>query len=445
MRRFLQARPLAVFATAYGASAAIQKGLGFILFMWLAQSLAVAEYARFGLLFALQAGVATLAAAGVTEAVIGLLKGRDTPASRSRLFGSADRVFVIIALCTAAFIGLAIWPLTRYTGSSMSDVAVVVTAGVLSAFFTLRSQFARLDEAHGVSLALSFFPPLAGLAGGFAGFLLGGGVSGFFMGVAVASAACLPLLAAARVGRIGSDGESGDISGILGRIGPFMLIALLGWLSGYGNTYLVQSLFSDTEVARFTFAYTLSSLLHLLATSLNQVWSPRVFRIVHELPLMEVERRNRRFFALQGAVLGSFGFILLMLMPIAIQLSGDRLSAYRGLTDELFFLLAAYVFAIPWYHAQNFYYAHSKGRLLMDVTILTSTAGVLLWMLSAWVLGPLGAYVGFMLMMLSRSMGVLLRARREWGIGIAWEGSAIGTALLVAAAILTRAVSPEAS
>lgn len=437
-------RRLAGFAMAYGASAALQKGLGFVLFLWLAHSLSVQAYATFGLLFALQAGVATLAAAGVVEAVVGLLKDRPSKQERDGLFNSANAVFGIVALVTIALVAAASGPLTRHAHATAADLAFVALAGALTAFYALQSQLTRLDEAHGASVSLGFFPPLAGLLGGFAGFLVGRDVSAFIAGMALGMLACLPPFVLARIGFYRFGRKPTDALPILERLAPFVLIAVLGWLSGYGNTYLVQSFFSATDVARFTFAYTLSSIMQLVATALNQVWSPRMFRLIHELPVEEVERRNRRFFFLQGAVLGAVGAIVLVLSPVAVRVGGGSLLAYRGLTDELFFLLAAYVLAIPWYHAQNFYYAHGKGRALMNATIATSAAGVLLWILAASVLGTLGAYVGFMLMFAVRSLATWFGARREWRIGIPWQGPAVGLAVMLPAAWLARSIFPAA-
>ena len=430
---------------AYGASAALQKTVGFVLFLWLAQSLTVQAYATFGLLFALQAGVATLAAAGVVEAVIGLLKDRPSKPERDGLFHSANAVFALVALLTVVLVAAASGPLMRHAHATGVDLAFVALSGTLTAFYSLQSQLTRLNEAHGASVSLSFAPPLVGLLGGLAGFLVGGDVSAFVAGMALGLVACLPPFIIARIGFYGVGRSLVDARPILHRLAPFVLIAVLGWLSGYGNTYLVQSFFSATDVARFTFAYTLSSILQLVATALNQVWSPRMFRLIHELPAEEIERRNQRFFFLQGAVLGAVGAIVLVATPIAVRVGGGSLIAYRGLTDELFFLLAAYVLAIPWYHAQNYYYAHGKGRELMNATIVTSAAGVFLWILAASLFGPLGAYVGFLAMFALRSVATWRGARREWLVRVPWQGPAIGMALLLVAAGVARSMFPFTS
>lgn len=443
IQQFYKTNPLAFYAIAYGASAAFQKGLGFILFMWLAHSLQVHAYATFGLLYALQSGLATLAVAGVIEAVIGLLKDCRSEESRTRLFNSANSVLGILVLAAATIVWLGSGLLTQHLNASTFEISLVVLSGVLTAFFTLQSVLTRLNEDHFSSLILTFFPPLIGLAGGYIGYIYTGTVIGFFGGFAIGMVASLLLFGLLGFGSYALIQRPHDVLPILKRILPFAVIAVLGWLNGYGNTYLVQSFFTATDVARFTFAYTLSSILQLVATSLNQVWSPRVFKMVHDLHFVEAEIKNRRFYKFQGLALGVVGAGILILAPLIIQTIGESLIPYRGLTNELFFLFAAYALSIPWYHVQNYYYAYSKGKQMMNMTMMTSLLGLALWLLCAQVFGVIGIYIGFMMMMVVRMLGALYWARREWAVGVLWEGPLIALIFLTIGTWVSHLISRQ--
>lgn len=312
----------------------------------------------------------------------------------------------------------------------MSIIMLASIGGVFTAFFAVQSQLTRLEENHRASLIISFFPQFFGLVSGAIAFLYFRSLTAFFTGFAIALILSLPAFMLMKIGFYGFVKHPRDTSQIFSRIGPFILIAMFGWLSGYGNTYLVQSFFTPTDVARFTFAYTLSSIMQLVATSLNQVWSPRVFKMLSDLPLKVVERKNRQFYKIQGIILGTIGAAVLGIFPVAIQIGGEKLVAYRGLTIELFFLFVAYAISIPWYHVQNYYFAHSRGKELMNVTLITSVLGMLAWLTAMWVLGPIGVFVGFMLLMATRMFGALFWARREWALEIAWEGPLIAIFLL---------------
>ena len=69
--------------------------------------------------------------------------------------------------------------------------------------------------------------------------------------------------------------------------------------------------------------------------------------------------------------------------------------------------------------------------------ILRSPVGRLL---AAWTLGAIGVYVGFVMQMAMRTVSAVVYAKRQWAIGIVWQGTAVATILLVAAAALSAAI-----
>lgn len=437
---FIERNALAFFALLYASGAALYKGIGFLLFMWLAHSLTVEEYASFGLLYALQVMLAAFAAAGVVEVIIGLLRMYSSPALRNKLFGAANAVFYMLS--TAFFCALLLFGtwLIDFLNTTSFVIFSVVLCGLLTAFFTMQAQLLRLDEKHLQSFLLGFVPPLAGILGGGAGVFLTGTSAGFFIGFAVSGLLSFLPFGFFRVGYYSIATDVQTVRRIGFKISPYVLIGLILWLNGYGVNYLVQSFFSTTDVARFMFAYTLSSIIQLVATSLNQVWSPRVFRMIHEVPASEVDNKSRPFFILQGLILGLVGAVILILEPIAVILVGDSLKAYSDLTTELYFLFAAYALTLPWYQAQNYYFAHANGAQLLNVTLVSSVLGVLSWFVSIWFFGVLGVYIGFMLVMMIRALGTFYWARSKWFISILWEGVVIAIAFMTAGLYLSDVV-----
>src|SRR5579859_2522744 len=73
------------YAGLYSASAALLKLAGFALFLWIARTLQVSDYATFGLLYAVQTGMITFAIAGIVEAVVGLSRERRSVVERRAL------------------------------------------------------------------------------------------------------------------------------------------------------------------------------------------------------------------------------------------------------------------------------------------------------------------------------------------------------------------------
>lgn len=422
---------LAWYALGYAAAAALHKGLGFVLILWLAHSLSVADYASFGLLFALQTGIAALATAGIGDAVVSKLA---PGADRTRVFAAANGIFALLAsaaaLGGAAIFAVFAWPAA---GGALSFVAVLV-GGLLGAFFTLQSALVRLQERHAAALVLGALAPLAGVAGACAGFVATPTVDGFFLGMALGLAAALVVLGLRGVGHFRVSTGDPHTRALRTEVLPYLAVALLAWIGGYGNTYGVKAFFEVTDVAAFTFVYTLSAVMQLVATSMNQVWSPRFFRLARELPVHDLEGQNARFYAVQGGVLGVVGGTMLLLLAPVTDAFGGNLAAYRSLHVELLLLLAAYAVAIPWWHAQNYFLVHGAGKPLMNLVIASSVVGVAVWLASMALMGVIGIYVGFVAQYVVRTAATFWWARRQWGIRLAWQGPLAALALLSLAA-----------
>ena len=422
--------PLVWYATAYGGTAALLKGIGFVVFLWLARYLPVEDYATFGLLYALQTVVGTLAMAGIGESVVGLLKDHESLAMRSRLFGAANAVFMVMGLVSIALALLFFGTLSRPSMVSAFGLASVMVVGMLSAFLSLQTSLVRLEEKHLAALSLGFFGPLGGLVGGLIGFLNGQSVSAFFLGSALGLSFSTLVLRLYGIGFYGFVSSVREASPILLRIAPFIGLAFLGWLNGYGANYIVEALFESLDVAKYTFAVTLTAIVQLVAASLLQVWSPRFYRIVHEQSLEEVEGKNRKFFRWQAITVGFVGGVVVAIFPLAIDVIGGNLIAYRGIQTEIFLLFASYVVLSPWWHCQLYFLVHGKGQEMMGVTLRTSVIGISAWLLLMWLLGPLGIYLGFLVLMLLRMLGIVVSARRHWPLTIAWDGVVAGLGLL---------------
>lgn len=434
-------RKLALFALVYAGSAALQKGIGFAAFLVLAHSLSVEEYARFGLLYALLAGVAGLTGAGVVESVIGQLRQQRAVGATSRLFSAANAVFALQAGACLALIGCIAWGYPHLMESTPASLFVVAAGGLGTAFAVLQSQWARLDERHEVSTAFIFFPSLLGWIAGYLWFLPFGTPQAFFVGLLAGVAVGLLVFRAIGVGVYSFAFEREAVRPILRNLAPFMAVVLVGWISGYGNAFLVEAFFTRVEVARFTFLYTIAAVMQIVATSLNQVWIPRFLKIVDELPHGEVERRSRAFFLRQGAALGLAGAAVLIVLPLMTGIAGEQLSAYHDVNSRLFFLLASYAIAIPWYHAQNYFFAHATGSELLKVTVVSGVIGIAVWIPLMVLLGEIGVYVGFFVFTAIRTLSVALKARSLWQTGLRFEGVLVAIMLQLAGLIASHIIS----
>lgn len=414
----------------YAGSAAALRIFGFVLVLWLARVLPVEDYASFGLLYAVQTGIATFVIAGIYETVVGRLKDNPSIALRDRLFSRANAAFALMSLPVSALALLVSVVFTELDRRSAVALVGALLVGVISAFSTLQSQIVRLEERHVASLCFSFIVPFAGLCGGALGFLGAGTLSAFFAGSAIGLLIALFGLRAAHIGSYHISIDRDDLVLTFSRLMPFLVIAVFGWLSGYGNNYVVKALFNAVEVAKFTFALTMTSIMQLIATALNQVWGPQFYKRVHQLLPEVLEKRNRQFYRLQGFALGLIGAAAVASFPMLMKMLGGNLVAYESMSLELSLLFCAYVALSPWWHCHNYYLAHGKGEELMRIVLTTSALGIAIWITLMWVIGPAGIYIGFLVQMLLRSAGIVFGARKRWPVRVAWEGVLVGMLII---------------
>lgn len=397
-----------------------------MLSLWMARTMPVVDYGSWGLLYALQTGLTTFALVGILEAVIGLLRQHEMPEERRKLFAAASGAFFLTLSASAAVAAVGVY-LFRFEEVHALTLGCVLASGALLAFASLQAQIVRLEERHAASLAFNFAVPALGLVGSAAGFLVDRSVQSFFVG----SAAGL-LLATVLFARVGNTAmyrpelHRQHRAEILRRLSPYVAAAFFGWLSGYGNNFVVKSLFDATEVARFTFALSLGGVMQLVASALNQVWSPRFFRIVQTEPFDSVEGKNRRFFFAQSIVLGLIAAVGIMILPPLLAAVGGRLAFYASMKREMFFIFSGYIFLSPWWHCYNYFLAHDRGPSVMKIVLLTSAVGITVWVGLMWMLGPLGVYAGFCAQMAIRSAGIVMFARGFWPLKVGWFGVAGG-------------------
>lgn len=438
LRKYGAANSLVYHSGLYAASAALLRVAGFAFFLWLARTLSVEEYAAWGLLYALQTALSTFGLVGIVEAVVGLLKGGRSAGQLRQLFAAANSVF-LLTLGVSIAVGLCLFAvLLKGEGISLLAVAGALASGSLLAFASLQAQLVRLEERHSASLVFNFAIPLAGLAGSFIAFFAENTVAAFFCGSTLGLAGSL---LAARLAGIGFYSRVESMvarRSLLKRIAPFIPVAFLGWLGGYGNNYVIQLCFDSAQVARFTLAFMLASSLQLVATAMNQVWSPRFYRMIHEVPIEEVERQSRRFFRLQAIALGLAGGVLIALYPQAVRIVGGNLLSYGGLGRELVLLVSAYVVLVPWWHCANYLLAFDQGTGMMKVHTATSFAGIVVMVLCMLLMGPLGIYVGFLAQMALRSAGAFMLTRKQWAVRVSVDGIVAGITLALLSFVVSE-------
>ena len=195
---------------------------------------------------------------------------------------------------------------------------------------------------------IQYFPSLSGLLCAVLAFAWRPTVGAYFAGFATGALLSLAYLELRSGGALRFSSRPSEIRIVLVGAAPFVAVSFLGWLSGYGNNYVLAFLFERSEIAKFTFLLTISSVMQLVASGSEPDMSPRFYKLAGQLSPMELEKSNRRFFRLQGVALGLAGGLVIALIPTATALIGGNLIAYQSMEIESLCLFSSYVFLGPW-------------------------------------------------------------------------------------------------
>ena len=418
------------YAFLNAGGAALQKGLGFVLFIWLAHALPVADYARFGLLFALQSVLIAAATSGISESLVLAIQSLPATSNRRRLLDAANGVFLFLVFGALVGAGTLYVLFVKPPLSQISELAFVLISGAIAAFFTLQAANVRLEERHWAAVGLSVLAPLIALSTAFIGFLVTRSVIGFFAGLMVGSLASVAVFRYRQVGHFGFQLRWSETARLRTQVPAFLSIAMLSWMSGYGITYAVQMLFDVADVAKYTFLFTISAILQLVATAANQVWTPVFYRLYLAADFVLLESHARKFYLFQSFVVGLMGAIILNIMPVVIDLGGGNLTNYENLTWELYWLFVGYAVCTPWWHTQNHFVVEGFGQELNRIVLVSSLVGLVAWAGLVAAFGMLGVYAGFAAQMLLRSAMAQYRAMRNWNTPFLWQGPVLSMMLL---------------
>ena len=410
------------------------KGASVLAIMLLGTILSAGDYAKFGIVYALQSGVAMLALTGLVEVAVGRLKAFATPLRRRVLFTRTAGLFWMTSLLCV----LLLTPFVLGALGSAPPAAVMasIILGIVSAYALLQASLLRIEHRNAQSLLLSAGVPLCATAGLIVAAAAGMKLGGLFGLAAAGGAAAYLAVRVAGAGYAGRVPKRQRLRSELPSLAPYFAINLLGWLTGYGMNFAVATLFAPIDVATYTFLFTIASIAQLVASSMNMVLAPRFYQAYNGATADDAERISRTSFRLLAAALGIVGFVTVGAMPWLTSLLSDNLADYGREQLGLALLLAGYIVCIPWWHGQNYYHVAGEGRALMALSIVSGLASLAAWVVAMIILGPIGIYAGFALQLAIRSLWMLRRARRRWPIRPPWFTILGGVALTLSALLL---------
>lgn len=393
--------------------AVLAKIVGYFGVLALAKSATVENFAEFGIFYSYITIVATFVPAGIYERVVAGVR-TDQAEARDQLFSRGLGYFVSM-FCVLLFMTLAGAIVFGASAERLLLICSAAIIGGLIAIVGLQAGFLRLEGRLGDSLRITSIFSIGSAFGLLIPSLFTGSIVHVLGGYAFASCLAIFLVRGYFSYEISLPPVEQWIGYFVSSI-PYLIIAVLGWLSGYGINNISSIMLSASAVAIYTFLLTLSAVVQIVATAVNMYWGPKL--IVDLKSNDNRERAHLRSYAFYSAVTGAISvlsIILLLVYEAGLKIAGGNALSYRGAEFEASLVLCSIILSVPWWNAQHYYHCHGAGSLLLKINVLTALPLVLAWIGLMMYLGSPGLFIGLVLLVLGKSVVLSVVAGRLWG------------------------------
>ena len=407
----------------------------------LASKLPPAVYADFGIIYAVHTGVIAFSIVGLQEITAARLKHFNCTDERTLLFQQiANSAYVVGSLTTIILLLFSFFFLAE--DGNFFTIAVAIFLGNVIGFSLLQANFHRLNGSYSISLLFSALVPMSGIIAQILALWLLGELLPIFLSGLFASTLALLWLITKGLAWQGTHLFSlswlkikqGFAAEILVLI-PFLIIAIFGWISGYGMNLIINLQFDKLQIALFTFLYTIASLSQVVANSLNMIWAPKFFRLYNSGDLKAAEDGSRVFFSILALVLGIVGFMGVTLLPWVTKFFGGNFSQYGSAQLELALLMSGYVFSICFWHVQSYFHVTGLSNQLMRLTVWSGGLGLIAWIICMILFGVSGIFLGFAIQMLIKSIAMWHAGKTRWNVRTTWFSAFAGCGTIACALI----------
>ena len=201
---------------------------------------------------------------------------------------------------------------------------------------------------------------------------------------------------------------------------PFIFVAFIGWISGYGNVFIINFFLDNKSVAAYTFLMTIGSAILILANSLNQVWAPRVYKLISNSDFIKVEKESSIFYGKMSLIIAVVSSFIIISYPYVLDLIGGNLVNYKDFRFELMLIFLSYLTLTSWWNSYNYFLYFGKGKLVFKIIIISSSIGLFIWVLLIYFLKDIGVYIGFLIQMMLRALVINIYSKQLYNVNYNW-------------------------
>lgn len=431
----MKLRSFILTSGSYGIAEIIARAVQAGVLFWVAAVCAKETFGEIALLIAVQQAITLFGIGGTVEAASGHLKEFRKSSRLPNLFASTKWVAIF-----GCVLGVALYAAAAFFFSGtfnykpdLSLQVLVVMSGVWIALLQLKANIQRLQENHRTAILFRTLPIILMYVGAMLGVAWAPTPAGYFIGIIcglVGATIALHLLSASLSDSAGEPSKNSIVMMAKASF-PYLIAALLAWMSGYGVNLLINAEFPITVVAEFAFVFSLNAILLLVANSINQVWAPRFLRLSETTDRECLDRANSIANRISLYMIAVVAALVLAIFPDAITAAWGNLPQYQNIHPYLFISFSTYIILTIYYRSVNYYLLEKAGNVFMRLTVWSTLLGLMLWAGLIWLLDIWGIYLGLMVTTVLRGGAIYLYAKKRWNVSMDWVDAAMAQGLLI--------------
>tara|TARA_B100000787_G_C16193361_1_gene298992 strand:- start:896 stop:2158 length:1263 start_codon:yes stop_codon:yes gene_type:complete len=195
---------------------------------------------------------------------------------------------------------------------------------------------------------------------------------------------------------------------------PYILIALAGWITGYGFNYLIKLELDMERVGAFGFVFTLSNLILVITNSINLVWSSNFFE---KKTKTKNYLGNNNVWNIMILLILIFSILLTIIYPYFVSYFYDN-NIFLEFGKYIPLIGLSYIIYVPAWQAKNLYYYHNESIALAKYTTISVSLGVLFSLFFINQFSELGIFIGFTFNMGLQSLIISRFSIKKWNYNI---------------------------
>ena len=359
----------------YGLVAVLAKSFQFFAVIYLEYELLEVDFVDYGLKYALQSGVAVFTVFGVNE---GMISRYVKVTYKNLLLNNSMKIVLIGQLVFFLF-------LIFYFGFyRFSDYIFPTINGLILGNLLMTSCIYKLSEKHSKARFYLYVPQILFHVLILACVYLSLNIDPFLISTFGLMIFLFLFNSKNMLTQIQSKLDIKTFFELVYESASYYSMAIIGWLSGYGFSWVIKYLYNDTDVAQYIYIYTFSGVILLFTNSIFNVWNPYYLNSNQNISIKT-----------QDLVydLVSIGITLISILTALFLyfLKND----FEHQLINLAILLSSFILYVPIWRARLYFQKLKKGWVLMRLTFISSITSYILFLSVQDSLGPISVYLFF--------------------------------------------------